>query len=190
MARTPKTDGAHLPDELVDSVDKTFRRLRKATVKPPSAQLPMPCLGHPLDMAKIFACDAVADLQDQGAPVTVKDVALTLDLEHSTVSRLLGELEDDGLITRGVDPSDRRKTTVELTELGHSVVSDSTTISRTFTRLLLADWTKTEVEELARVMNRLAGTIHDRLALLPELFEGQDCGSALSRMPRGTDASS
>jgi hypothetical protein len=72
---------------------------------------------------------------------------------------------------------------VELTDLGHRVVNDATTISRTFTRLLLADWTKTEVEELARVMNRLAITIHDRLALLPELVADQGCDQSLAQLP-------
>ncbi len=176
MARTPKPIGAHLPNELVDSVDKTFRRLRKATVKPPAAQLPMPCLGVPLDVAKIFACDAVADLAEHGSPVSVKDVALALDLEHSTVSRLLSELADDGLIIRGMDPGDRRRTTVELTELGHEVVAEATTMSRFFTRILLAEWTRDEVDELARVMSRLAVTIHDRLPLVPELAAQEFCG--------------
>ena len=176
MARTPKPIGAHLPNDLVDSVDKTFRRLRKATVKPPAAQLPMPCLGRPLDVAKIFACDAVADLAELGSPVSVKDVALALDLEHSTVSRLLGELEEDGLIIRGVDPGDRRRTTIGLTELGRAVVADATTMSRFFTRILLAEWTRDEVDELARVMTRLAATIHDRLPLVPELATQEFCG--------------
>jgi len=176
MARTPKPVGGHLPNELVDTVDKTFRRLRKATVKPPAAQMPMPCLGHPLDMAKIFACDAVSELADGGTAVTVKDVALALDLEHSTVSRLLGELHDDGLIVRGMDPVDRRRTTVELTDLGREVVAEATTLSRFFTRILLAEWTRDEVDELARVMARLATTIQERLPLVPQLAAQEACG--------------
>ena len=176
MARTPKPVGGHLPNELVDTVDKTFRRLRKATVKPPAAQMSMPCLGHPLDMAKINACDAVSELADSGTAVTVKDVALALDLEHSTVSRLLGELHDDGLIVRGMDPEDRRRTTVELTDLGREVVAEATTLSRFFTRILLAEWTRDEVDELARVMARLATTIHERLPQVPHLAAQEGCG--------------
>ena len=196
MARTPTSIGGHLPNELVDSVDRTFRRLRKATVKPPAAQMPMPCLGHPLDMAKIFACDAVSELADGGTAVTVKDVALALDLEHSTVSRLLGELHDDGLIVRGMDPVDRRRTTVELTDLGREVVAEATTLSRFFTRILLADWTRDEVDELARVMARLATTIHDRLPLVPQLAAQEFCGDtkladflATTLLPTGVEAS-
>ena len=103
--------GSHLPDELVDTLDKAFRRLRKSMVRPPAGSVPVPALGRQLDMAKVFACDAVAELSERSTAVAVKDVAAELDLEHSTVSRLLGEIEDDGLVTRGVDPADRRRTT-------------------------------------------------------------------------------
>ena len=81
--------------------------------------------------------------------VTVKDVADELDLEHSTVSRLLGEMEDDGLVTRGADPADRRRTTVALTDLGRAVVADATTMTRFFTRLMLSEWPREDVEPLA-----------------------------------------
>jgi len=127
-------------------------------------------------MAKIFACDAVSELAHGGTAVTVKDVALALDLEHSTVSRLLGELHDDGLIVRGMDPVDRRRTTVELTDLGREVVAEATTLSRFFTRILLAEWTRDEVDELARVMARLATTIQERLPLVPHLAAQEACG--------------
>jgi DNA-binding MarR family transcriptional regulator len=161
--------GGHLPDSLVDSLDRAFRRLRKSMIRSPAGQVPVPALGRPLDKARIFACDAVDELAQTNPTVTVKDVASTLDLEHSTVSRLLSEIEDDGLITRGVHPFDRRRTTVALTELGHAVVADATSMSRFFTRALLAEWSEADVEELARLMTRLSETVHVRLELVPAL---------------------
>ena len=132
-------------------------------VRPPAGSVPVPALGRQLDMAKIFACDAVAELSERSATVAVKDVAAELDLEHSTVSRLLGEVEDDGLVTRGVDAADRRRTTVALTPLGRAVVADATAMSRFFTRILLAEWPRQDVEDLTRLMTRLAETVHARL---------------------------
>jgi len=160
--------GAHLPDALVDSLDRTLRRLRRAMMKPPATTVPVPALGKPLDMAKIFACDAVSDIARRKPSVTVKDVAAELELEHSTASRLLGDVEQDGLITRGTDPEDRRRTTLELTDLGESVVDDATAITRFFTRLLLAEWPREDVEDLTRLLSRLADTVHDKLDVLPE----------------------
>jgi DNA-binding MarR family transcriptional regulator len=167
--------GAHLPDHLVDTLDKAFRRLRKSMIRPPAGQVPVPALGRHLDMAKVFACDAVAELRATRHTVSVKDVATELDLEHSTVSRLLGEVEDDGLVTRGVDPADRRRTTVALTPLGRAVVADATAMSRFFTRILLAEWPRHDVEELTRLMTRLAETVHARLEALPELAIAEFC---------------
>ena len=166
---SPDGLGTHLPDQLVDTLDKAFRRLRKAMIRPPAGLVPVPSLGRQLDIAKIFACDAVAELSADRDTVSVKDVALTLDLEHSTVSRLLGEVEADGLVVRGQDPVDRRRTTVELTELGTAVVSDSTAMTRFFTRLMLAEWTREDVEDLQRLMTRLAETVATKLDVLPEI---------------------
>jgi len=165
----PDMPGSHLPDTLVDTLDKAFRRIRKTMIRPPAGQVPVPALGRQLDMAKVFACDAVAELSSRGESVSVKDVAAELDFEHSTVSRLLGDVEADGLVVRGVDPADRRRTTVALTDLGSAVVADSTAISRFFTRILLAEWPREDVEQLSRLMGKLAETVHTRLDLLPAL---------------------
>jgi DNA-binding MarR family transcriptional regulator len=167
----PSSDGLgdHLPDILVDTLDKALRRLRKAMIRPPTGVVPVPALGRQLDLAKLFACDAVAELSASHDVVSVKDVAQALDLEHSTVSRLLGEVESDGLVVRGQDPVDRRRTTVELTELGAAVVADSTAMTRFFTRLLLAEWPRQDVEELQRLMTRLAETVSAKLDVLPQL---------------------
>lgn len=168
---TPSPDGlgTHLPDQLVDTLDKAFRRLRKAMIRPPAGLVPVPALGRQLDIAKIFACDAVAELAETQDSVTVKDVATVLDLEHSTVSRLLGEVESDGLVVRGQDPTDRRRTTITLTDLGRAVVADATAMTRFFSRLLLADWSREDVEDLQRLMTRLADTVASKLDVLPEI---------------------
>jgi DNA-binding MarR family transcriptional regulator len=166
---TPGSAGAHLPDGLLDGLDKAFRRLRRTMVRPPAGLVPVPALGRQLDLAKIFACEAVAELSATMATVSVKDVAASLELEHSTVSRLLGEIEDDGLVTRGVDAADRRRTTLELTELGRAVVADATSVSRFFTRIMLAEWPREDVEQLVTLLGRLHETAQERLSSLPEL---------------------
>jgi DNA-binding MarR family transcriptional regulator len=144
-------------------------------IRPPQGLVPVPALGRQLDVAKIFACDAVAELASAHAVVSVKDVAGILDLEHSTVSRLLGEMADDGLVTRGSDTVDRRRTTIELTDLGRAVVADATTMTRFFTRLMLSDWPREDVEDLTRLMGRLAETVHSKLDELPAQAMAEFC---------------
>lgn len=161
-------DPTGLPDDLVDALGRSFRRLRHGMVKPPLATIPIPSLGRPVDIAKVFACDVVAELTGSGGQATVKDVAAALELEQSTVSRLLGEAEADGLVVRGGDPADRRRTTVSLTFLGRQVVADSVAIRRSLLRAVLADWDRADIETLARLMTRLADTIAGRLDTLAE----------------------
>ena len=180
---SPDAPGSHLPDGLVDTLDRAFRRLRKSMIRPPQGLVPVPALGRQLDVAKIFACDAVADLAATGQTVTVKDVAAMLDLEHSTVSRLLGEMEDDGLVARGSDPTDRRRTTVALTDLGRAVVADATQMTRFFMRLMLSDWPLEDVESLTRLLGRLATTVHGKLDTLPEQAIAEFCRVSPGAVP-------
>jgi hypothetical protein len=67
---------------------------------------------------------------------------------------------------------------VSLTELGRSVVADATAMSRFFTRILLAEWPREDVEELTRLMTRLAETVQSRLGALPELAMTEFCRTA------------
>ena len=151
-----------LPDELLDALDRAFRRLRHGMVRPPTGQVPVPALGHQLDVAKVIACDALAELSSARATIAVKDVAHLLDLEHSTVSRLLGECEADGLVVRSQDPLDRRRTNVTLTDLGAAVVSEGAQLKRRFMRLVLADWPRSDVDELERLVTQLGDSLGER----------------------------
>ena len=179
---TPPSAGDHLSDDLVDTLDRSIRRLRRVMLRPVAALVPVPALGRQLDISKIFACDAIAELVATHETVTVKDVASELDLEHSTVSRLLGEAESEGLLTRATDPADRRRTTVALTDLGRDVVRDATVTTRHFTKMLLADWDVHDVEELQRLLGQLAETVGERL----ETLQCQALAELDAKIPSGT----
>jgi DNA-binding MarR family transcriptional regulator len=60
-----------------------------------------------------------------GGQATPGWLARDLQMSTSNVAATLGSLEADGLITRGSDASDARKTLVRLTEAGRSVVAES-----------------------------------------------------------------
>jgi DNA-binding MarR family transcriptional regulator len=189
-APMPAAAGAELPDALIDTLDRAIRRLRRVMIRPITGQVPVPALGRQLDFAKIFACDAVAELSAGQDVVTVKDVAATLDLEHSTVSRLLGEVEAEGLVVRAPDPTDRRRTTVALTDLGRAVVSDATSMTRYFTRMLLAEWPREDVEDLQRLLARLGETVSGRFDAIQAAAAAQLDISCVARPSETTEPSS
>ena len=128
-------------------------------VKPPQSSVPVPSLGRPVDIAVIFACTAIRDLTEQLTTVTVKDVADSLELQHSTVSRLLGEVEAEGLIERHTDTADRRRTVVTLTGAGRGVVADAIDVTRYMLRAVLDGWHANEVTDLTRLLRRLADSV-------------------------------
>jgi len=161
-------------DPAIGDLLRAFGRLRHLLVKPATSLVPLPSTGRRVDLAKVMACQAVADAVDgalggstegagsapgaEGAAVgthpTVKDIAVSLGLEHSTASRLLGDAEGEGLLVRGTDPADRRRTTVELTSLGRAVARESAAIQSHVLGAALAQWEAAEIRILARLVER------------------------------------
>jgi putative acetyltransferase len=62
---------------------------------------------------------AIGELHQAG-PATQQRLATTLRLQKSTISRLVDQLEADGIVTREANPDDRRSVLVSLTALGTS----------------------------------------------------------------------
>jgi DNA-binding MarR family transcriptional regulator len=110
---------AGLPDAVVpDAVVPDAGRLEAAFVgvvrslgllRPDTT----PC-GQPMSITEAHA---LGELSADG-PLTQRDLAARLRLEKSTVSRLVGQLEERGLVDRHPNPADGRSLLVELTALG------------------------------------------------------------------------
>jgi DNA-binding MarR family transcriptional regulator len=152
---------------LIERLDRALLRMRRAVVRPESTSVPIPALQRTVDLAKIMACLAIADLQDPEdplRPVTVKDVAAALSLEHSTTSRLLADTEAEDLIRRTTDSQDRRRTVVHLTSTGQVVVEQSATIRTWSIDALLADWTPQELSTFTELIEKFSATIDERSA--------------------------
>jgi DNA-binding MarR family transcriptional regulator len=145
-------------------LDHSFFALRRVMVKPPTAAVPIPALGRAVDVAKLIGCEAIDQLAAGSDPVTVKDVAAYLGLEPSTVSRLLTELEADGLVRRGAHPDDARRTTLELTDDGRHVVVGSEQVRQSFLQHMTEGWDAEDLERLSLLLARFAQDVHDRKA--------------------------
>lgn len=175
---------------LVDRIGAAVMRMRRDLVKPPELCLPLPTLGRSVDSAKVHACVAIAEASGEGADgeqsLSVKDVAEALHLEHSTVSRLIGEMAEDGLVIRGTDPQDRRRTTVELTDQGRVVVEDGTGIRSWAMGRVFQEWSDRDLRTLAAMLERMADTLAQRM---PEVVdEARDHFTAASTSPDADQA--
>jgi DNA-binding MarR family transcriptional regulator len=56
-------------------------------------------------------------------PVNAGDLARAVGMKAPSLTRLLDRLEERGFVTRGGDPSDRRRVLVTITERGHSFLA-------------------------------------------------------------------
>ena len=156
--------------ELVDRLDKALMRTRRLAIRPELIDFNVPTLGRPVSATKLLACSLIGEMEYRksvGESVAVKDVANMLDLEHSTASRLLGELESEGLIERGVDPEDRRRTTIHLTETGQAVVHEMSDVRLWVMQRMLEDWKTDEIAQIAAALEDLIERFHEQL---PEIL--------------------
>ncbi len=150
---------------VIARLDRALLRMRRTVVRPEVTSVPIPALQRTVDLAKVMACLAIGDLQglqEPPRPVTVKDVAAALELEHSTASRLLTEAEAEGLILRSTDPSDRRRTVVELTAGGQAVVQQSSAIRGWAIDAMLSEWSAPDLATFTELIERFSATIESR----------------------------
>ena len=79
---------------------------------------------HQLGMSEFEVLDRLAEWETaaarDGEGKRVQDLAASLHLSQSALSRVVARLERDGLVTRGMCSNDRRGIYVHLTELGRS----------------------------------------------------------------------
>lgn len=97
-------------------------------------------------------------LSDSG-PLDAKSIAEQALLYAPTVTRILKELTDRGLLAREIDPADGRRSVVTITSAGRQLVADTAS----HTGLLLASYRNSFGEE------RLDAFIAEALALARSL---------------------
>ncbi|MER7275770.1 MarR family transcriptional regulator [Dactylosporangium sp. NPDC000244] len=96
-------------------------------------------------------------------PFRLSALAAEVSLDLSTVSRQVAALESAGLIGRAQDPSDKRASLVEVTDLGREVFAENRDRWLSIWRELLADWTPEQRAEFAALFTRLNESIAERL---------------------------
>ena len=176
MAPRPATISSLLPDithspEALTRLDRALLALRHVLVRPVTSELQIPSLGRSVEFAKVAACEGAAAVSADGATVTVKSLAEALRLDHSTMSRVVADCEADGLLVRGSDPADRRRTTIALTPDGDSLVADALGLRVWFMDEVLAEWPEADVEALTGMLERVVHTFDRRFPLVHRAAE-------------------
>ena len=108
--------------------------------------------GIALDRAAYWVLGRIADQ----APLRLSELAQTMGLDPSTVSRHVRQLETQGFAEREPDPGDARAVMLTPTAAGREIVERARVARRQRLERVLAHWPDTDREELARLLRRLA----------------------------------
>jgi DNA-binding MarR family transcriptional regulator len=145
--------------DLPERLEKAFRLLGTRIFASSVRELRMV---HPgLDRAGITLLGAV----DATADARPSDVAATVGLDLSTVSRQIRQLEQLGLLSRRPDGADRRASRLSLTARGRDSLAMVRTRRAEMLGEVFGDWPDAERHEFLRLLNRLL----DGLSALPAL---------------------
>jgi DNA-binding MarR family transcriptional regulator len=102
-------------------------------------------------------------LLDDGARLSVSQLAAVVTLHPSTVSTQLRPLDDDGLIERSVDDGDRRITWISITPAGRSITARVRAIAGEQWQIILGAWSAEHVHQLAELLDRARRDTRDAI---------------------------
>ena len=92
-------------------------------------------------------------------PLRVTELAGCANLDTSTVSRHVAQLDRAGLVERTPDPDDGRAHRVQLTELGSAQLADGFARRRELLGRALVDWHPDDIAHLDRLLDRFVSDI-------------------------------
>jgi DNA-binding MarR family transcriptional regulator len=102
--------------------------------------------------------DAIEGASGSGATMTVNGVADALGIDQPRASRLVARAVDAGLVRRGGDPDDGRRSVLSLTRSGARVLAEVHRTRREAVEAALAGWSGEDRETFARLLrDYLAG---------------------------------
>lgn len=91
-----------------------------------------------------------------GGPLNQEQLARRIAVQSQTLGRVLGRLEDSGLVTRTRDSRDRRQFSVALTEAGSAALATAHQIERDALPADLENWTNLQ-RDLGRILSAFEG---------------------------------
>lgn len=140
--------------DLLDALGRLIRTSRAITQRQQSA---FGFSGTPMGILKVLG----------RGDCRPGDLAVTLQIAPSVISRALAPLTQAGLVERHPDPADARAYQVGLTEAGRERLADSAAQLVDRFAELLGDWEADDIDGLARLLVRLETTIGTDLDQAP-----------------------
>lgn len=103
----------------------------------------------------------------RSSDVNQTELASLLEIEHSSLVRLLDNLEKQGFIQREADATDRRMKRIILTDAGHEQSALTDRISQSMAKVMLAGIDDAALVNAMDVLNRITQNIKANLDASP-----------------------
>lgn len=160
--------------DAVTTIDALLQKWRRRAMKRELGHRALVDLGIELDLVQFDVLVAIegpsSALGDDGeakGEVMVATVAERVNIDPSRASRLVGDLVDTGYARRAVSQADARRTIIELTELGQSVVAAVRSYKFLIMGDFLGEWDKSELAAFVPMLKRF-GTWMDGIDTVAE----------------------
>jgi DNA-binding MarR family transcriptional regulator len=149
--------------ELVVRLEATFRTLGKRIYLPSMRRLR--ALHPTLDKVS-FPLLAALEFTEGLRP---SDLAAAVDLDLSTVSRHLSQLEQLGLVSRRPDGDDRRASRISLTPVGHESLRTVLAVRAELLDSVLMGWSDHDRGQLLALLDRLLAGVANQATTINQL---------------------
>jgi DNA-binding MarR family transcriptional regulator len=93
---------------------------------------------------------------DRKGPIGVGELADLVGRDYTTVSRQAAKLESAGLVARHASKGDKRVREAAITAKGRAMTDALDAARERVASMLLANWSKKDLRDLARLMRRFA----------------------------------
>jgi DNA-binding MarR family transcriptional regulator len=160
------TAPSDIPDGTVDQpkpgpvaaevvlIEDALTRINRRTRQRSAYQQLMAVAGLSIERAAFMVAKHCED-----GPVRLSDLAAKLEVNISTISRHVRQLERDGLLRRGEDPRDRRAAMLYLTDQGRAALERAWAARRAVLVRLLDQWSPEDRERFAELFTRFANEL-------------------------------
>jgi len=123
---------------------------------------------HHMDRAAYL----IARTLDENGPANVNEIARTLSLDGSTVTRQVASMEARGQATRKVHPDDARSWLISLTPSGRRAMARISALRRERYSEWVADWSSGDIDMFGALLERFNDALA-RSAPPPEAEQAQ-----------------
>jgi DNA-binding MarR family transcriptional regulator len=104
------------------------------------------------DPAPFQVLDAIEAAVERGGVMTVNGVAEALGVDQPRASRLVAGAVEAGLVRRGADPEDGRRSVLTLTGRGRRILTEGHRTRRAAVEATLAGWPAEDRQTFARLL--------------------------------------